>query len=297
MEKPIQCVQGPERINPDRVHIFVVCHLSPAASWHLLQLLDQVKPKCVLIEGPSDANDILRYIPTKGVKPPIAILAYTSDLPVDTVLYPLAECSPEYQAVCWAAAKKAELRFIDLPSGVLLSLNKWEKDQEYQEHQGCQGCQGCEGCQEDQEDQEEHEDQEDEEYEDDEDQEVQDIDSAQLDYHDVSRRLHSQAAEMDNAVDFDDYYEKNFEHNLNPDSYYQTMRLESTEFRRLLEPIEAGVMPKSNARDLVRESYMARQIEDAIKDGYKPEEIVVVTGAYHADTLQQTVPMTDEQLL
>jgi hypothetical protein len=36
---------------PATPHIFGVRHLSPAAAWHLRQLLDRVRPKLVLIEG------------------------------------------------------------------------------------------------------------------------------------------------------------------------------------------------------------------------------------------------------
>ena len=53
-DRAMQCVQsGARRARAIRnsPHIFGVRHLSPAAAWHLRQLLDRVRPKLVLIEG------------------------------------------------------------------------------------------------------------------------------------------------------------------------------------------------------------------------------------------------------
>src|SRR6516162_3506041 len=103
-------------------HIFGVRHLSPAAAWHLWQLLDRVRPKLVLIEGSDDADDLIPHIVSPKSKFPIAILAYTADAPVRTFCYPLATYSPEYQALVWCQENKAKARFMDLPSSVFLGL-------------------------------------------------------------------------------------------------------------------------------------------------------------------------------
>src|SRR5438876_9010651 len=103
-------------------HIFGVRHLSPAAAWHLRQLLDRVRPKLVLIEGSDDADDLIPHIVSPKSKLPIAILAYTTDAPVRTFVYPLATYSPEYQALIWCQEHKAKAHFMDLPSSVFLGL-------------------------------------------------------------------------------------------------------------------------------------------------------------------------------
>src|SRR6266700_1241361 len=103
-------------------HIFGVRHLSPAAAWHLRQLLDGVRPKLVLIEVSDDADDLIAHIVSPKSKLPIAILAYTTDAPVRTFVYPLATYSPEYQALVWCQENKAKARFMDLPSSVFLGL-------------------------------------------------------------------------------------------------------------------------------------------------------------------------------
>src|ERR1044071_8709599 len=103
-------------------HIFGVRHLSPAAAWHLRQLLDRVRPKLLLIEGSDDADDLIPHIVSPKSKLPIAILAYTADAPVRTFVYPLATYSPEYQALIWCRENKVKAAFMDLSSSVFLCL-------------------------------------------------------------------------------------------------------------------------------------------------------------------------------
>src|SRR5437870_7150778 len=107
---------------PATPHIFGVRHVSPAAAWHLRQLLDRVRPKLVLIEGSDDADELIPHVVSRRSKLPIAILAYTTDVPVRTFVYPIATYSPEYQALVWCQENKARARFMDLPSSVFLGL-------------------------------------------------------------------------------------------------------------------------------------------------------------------------------
>ena len=54
------------------------------------KFLDETRnPELVLIEGPSDFTELLEDLTKKEVKPPVAVMAYTSDLPIRTILYPL----------------------------------------------------------------------------------------------------------------------------------------------------------------------------------------------------------------
>ena len=86
----------------NKIHLFGVRHLSPNAATHLLQFLRQAPNLNVSsVEGPADATPLMPQMAQKGVKPPIAMLGYTTELPIETVLYPFASYSPEYQAICW----------------------------------------------------------------------------------------------------------------------------------------------------------------------------------------------------
>ena len=106
---------------------FGVRHLSPAAAFQLRRRLDEVKPELVLVEGPSDLSDQIKWLCHPDTQFPAAILAYTSTPPVRTILYPLAIYSPEVQAILWASEHKIPCRFMDLPSSVFLGMEREEE--------------------------------------------------------------------------------------------------------------------------------------------------------------------------
>jgi hypothetical protein len=104
--------------------IFGVRHLSPAAALHLHAVLEKMQPSAVLVEGPADATEQITHLVHKETRPPLALLAYTRERPVRSILYPLAAYSPEWVALTWAVRNKAEVRFIDLPAAVFLELHR-----------------------------------------------------------------------------------------------------------------------------------------------------------------------------
>lgn len=103
-------------------NFFGIRHLSPAGAYYLKGFLDEKRPKLVLVEGPSDFGDMLSDMVRGETKPPIAVLAYTKEAPVRTVLYPFTEYSPEYQAIWWCHEHHVECRFMDLPSETFLAI-------------------------------------------------------------------------------------------------------------------------------------------------------------------------------
>ncbi len=103
---------------------FGVRHLSPGAAFHLRRALDAAQPELVLVEGPADLNDQMRWLCHPETKFPAAILAYTKEQPVRTILYPFAVYSPEVQAILWANEHRVPCRFMDLPSGVFLAMER-----------------------------------------------------------------------------------------------------------------------------------------------------------------------------
>jgi len=133
MAEPVQRMPRNKRVigAAEDVRVFGIRHLSPAGAYRLNAYLDEVQPTAVLVEGPSDANDLIRQITSKGVVPPIAMLAYTDELPIRTLLYPWAEYSPEYQAFLWAGRKGALCEFIDLPSSHALALHGIKLEDEH----------------------------------------------------------------------------------------------------------------------------------------------------------------------
>lgn len=251
-------------------HIFGVRHLSPAAAWHLRQLLERVRPKLVLIEGSDDADDLIQHIVSPKSKLPIAILAYTADAPVRTFVYPLATYSPEYQALVWCQRNKVKARFMDLPSSVFLGL--MDRDD------------GTAVLEVDKPEDEKKADQEDDEDEEETGAVTQDAAARESVYEQVAR--------LAGEPDYETYWERHFEQLREDNSYWQAAGSYGQELRALED-----FSTRRGAENLVREAYMRRKLQEAIAEGFKPEQIVVVTGAFHASALGPEQPaMTDDEL-
>lgn len=241
------------------LHVFGVRHLSPGGAWHLRALLDRVKPRVVLIEGLADAGELVHHITKKGTKPPVAILAYTDSVPVRTLVYPLAAYSPEFQAMLWAKENNARVEFIDLPSDVFLGLQDVEI-----ERLGKRAAAEKDGNP------------------------APDANAWRPEH---GGSLYERIAERCGEADYDAYWERRFEHNLNHESY----RLAAHELGRELraEPDE----PVWRAENLVREAFMRRRINEVLAEGVKANQAVAVVGAFHAPVLNDDhPPMTDAEL-
>ncbi len=127
------------------VVFFPIRHHSPACAWHLERLIDERKPRAVLIEGPRDATALLPHLANPATKAPVAI--YTTFVDMTNKLgvpkpekskparfsayYPMADYSPELVAVRSGVAAGAEVRFIDLtfPEMVLAEHGQQHKQQ------------------------------------------------------------------------------------------------------------------------------------------------------------------------
>lgn len=293
------------------VHVFGIRHLSPAGALHLRAFLDRVKPRLVLVEGPSDASALIGQLTAVGVTPPIAILAYTDQLPVRTLVFPLAEYSPEYQAFVWAAENGAHAEFMDLPSDAAVVLHdRARRGAEEAEAASKRDEDGASKPDEDEagagEDDAAHaaaaahppqgganrDDgqvarQEGE----------PSADERRRDYYIRQNGLYERIAELAGEPDYESYWERHFEHSDGPDTYRQSAYAFSAQMRGLLEAEERLADPREAAYNAVRESYMRRRIFEALKAGYEARRIVVVTGAHHASALDLALPaMTDKEL-
>lgn len=104
------------------VHLFGIRHHGPGSARRLVEALDALKPVAVLIEGPSDASELLPMLADPDMVTPVALLTYAEDNPANASFFPFAEYSPEYQAARWAVRHGATLRFIDLPASDRLGV-------------------------------------------------------------------------------------------------------------------------------------------------------------------------------
>ncbi|MEZ6122474.1 MAG: DUF5682 family protein [Planctomycetaceae bacterium] len=259
-----------------QVHVFGVRHLSPGGAWHLRRFLDRIQPKVVLIEGLADANELIPDITRNGSVPPIAILAYTEDQPVQTLVYPIARYSPEYQALMWARENKARAEFIDLPSDVFLALQRVIPFSQNADADDSADDSQTSG----------------DEFSLDDDTFADDSDVIPDVPPDRRVSVYDQFAEQAGEPDYDAYWERRFEHNCGDESY----RLAAVEFGSGLRELEQR-SELSQAENLVREAFMRRRIQETIRSGNPPEKIVAVVGAFHAGVLSDRFPaMTDDEL-
>lgn len=237
-------------------NFFGVRHLSPTTSFNLLQFLEDKNPKCVLMEGPSNATDLLLELANKKVQPPVALMAYTTELPIQSVLYPFALYSPEYQATLWCKKNKVAFRLIDLPTEVTLAIKTQRDSNEIE------------------------------------------LNEELIAYRLYHNQIYDKISTLNQEHDYESYWERQFEHNLNATSYREQLNYQSSQVREMVIDQEREADELSFYYNYLREAYMKRQIEQALAEGYKKEDIIVIVGAYHVSGLldESLKALTDKEI-
>src|SRR5262249_7652679 len=183
---------------------------------------------------------------------------------VRTFGYPLATYSPEYQALVWCQENKAKARFMDLPSSVFLGL----MDRDH----------GTAVLVPDEQEKKKSDSNSDK---DDDDEESEDEGTpTELPQKPVRDSVYDKVATLAGEPDYETYWERHFEQLREKDTYWNAAHAYGQELRTLED-----FSTRMAAENLVREAYMRRKIQEAIAGGFKPEQIVVVTGAFHASVL------------
>ena len=206
---------------------FGIRHFSPAGAYFVRQFLDKIKPDLVLIEGPADFDFLIDDIVSKKLVPPFAIMAYTKEAPIDTILYPFAEYSPEYQAILWARENNKECHFFDLESDIMLGFGRTDDDTKDEE------------------------------------------------------MISKEAEKNKSDVDMEGFWERNLEQSENMDAYRAGSALFGESLRK-----DTKSDDKSFARDIIRESFMKRKINEYIEKGFDSEKIVAITGSFHTSAIE-----------
>ncbi|HTJ40026.1 MAG TPA: DUF5682 family protein [Dactylosporangium sp.] len=101
-----------------------VRHHGPGSARAVRRALAAFQPEVVLIEGPPEADALVPFAGDEDMRAPVALLAYPADNPdpkLRASFWPLAEFSPEWQAIRWAVAREVPVRFIDMPASVRLA--------------------------------------------------------------------------------------------------------------------------------------------------------------------------------
>lgn len=246
--------------------IFGIRHHGQGSAKSLLKSLEAFSPDCILIEGPTDANEIIHFISNDSIKPPVAILIYLPEMPQKSVIYPFAVFSPEWQAMKYAYKENIPVRFIDLPQ--YYQLKKDDSIKIFPE--------------------------------------VDDIEENDINNHsnetlleDKSNNKSDPHQELINSEILEKDYKKDpitiFANLAGYDDVevwwdnFVENRKDDTDIFEALDIMVSGLRDNEitetiSLHDLQRESYMRQSIRKAIKEGFK--NIAVICGAWHIPALK-----------
>ena len=98
-------------------------HHGPGSCRNVASYLEELKPDLILLEGPPEADGLLKDVVDPQMVPPVALLAYQPDAPQNAVFYPFADFSPEWQTIRYAVRNGVEIRMFDLPLSYSMALN------------------------------------------------------------------------------------------------------------------------------------------------------------------------------
>ncbi len=237
------------------IHLLGIRHHGPGSCRHVVESLQQLQPDLILLEGPPEAEPLIREVIHPQMTPPVALLAYQPDQPHHAVFYPFAEFSPEWQTLKYAVSNGVELRFFDLPlvHSMALRLQAAEEKSALKEEK--------------------------EKTEDDpqavatETEEPKDTDTPEVSLPEVvPEDPFNWLARASGHSDGEAWWEANIEHRIDGENIFEAVKEAVTALREELP--EA-----TSARDLLREAWMRKMLRTAQKENF--QRIVVVCGAWH----------------
>lgn len=249
------------------IRIFGIRHHGPGSARSVRRALDELKPDCVLLEGPPDAgDDVIALAAKKTMQPPVAILVHAADEPSRAVYYPFASFSPEWIAIQWSLKQKASLRFMDLPMAHRMAIDRQREESAKADVAKAIAAKGQAGADEDGDgDDSEH---------------CVDLKAPLAASAPPIRR--DPLGELAKAAGFDDgerWWEHAVELRGDTDAagVFAAIRDAIAELRQADEP-----QPRDH-EDSLREAWMRRTIREATKEDFRT--IAVVCGAWHAPAL------------
>jgi hypothetical protein len=243
--------------------ILGIRHHGPGSARSVLAELGRLQPDALLVEGPSDASNLIDLIADPQMRPPVALLVYAPDEPRVATFYPMAEFSPEWVALRWALEHGVPARFIDLSAGAQFAVAKAEFERRKAET--------AEAATAD----EETDTAEDGAPE----STPADADFAEL-LGAAEPIRHDPLNELARAAGDDDgerFWDRLVESRRDPGDLFAAVSEAMTAVR--------GVLPEEDSLTLQREAAMRRGIRQAAKDGFT--NLAVVCGAWHAPALEK----------
>ncbi len=116
----------------NQVVYFPVRHHSPACAYHLMTVIEEYNPDCILIEGPEGANELLPLMADNDTQAPFAVYysykdssgAVSGEKKEYKCYYPFLDYSPELVAIREGSSRNVHTAFFDLPYGEILAASE-----------------------------------------------------------------------------------------------------------------------------------------------------------------------------
>ena len=252
------------------IHVLGIRHHGPGSARNVKAFLEAARPDIVLVEGPPEADAILSWASHAELKPPVAILCYQPDNPQQSVFYPFAVFSPEWQAIQYARQNHIPVRFMDLPISHNLAVGQEMKKTQAAAAAG-QPEAGAEGSGQEGTTGEEVALQE-----------------------PVVRRQRDSIADLAAAAGYEDgekWWEQTFEYRTRDEQVFEAVN-EAMQVLREKPPAPGG--PEDRI-ELLREAHMRKTIRQAEREMYG--QIAVICGAWHGPALRNMPPQKEDNEL
>lgn len=105
------------------LHIFGIRHHGVGSAKNLRKALHHLKPDCILIEVPQDAEGLIEYVVNPDLKPPVAMLIYNAKNIQQASYIPFTHFSPEWIAMQFGLQNDTPIRFMDLPMNLQFGIS------------------------------------------------------------------------------------------------------------------------------------------------------------------------------
>jgi len=246
------------------IKIFGIRHHGPGSARNVLQALKEMQPDILLIEGPPEGNDLLKWTNHKEMRPPVAMLAYVPDDPQNAVFYPFTDFSPEWQAISYGMKNKIPVRFMDMPLVNKLAIRKANAEAKEDESQ-------------------DETDEKTDTLETDSKEAVLEIPPVPIPVNPI--KYLAEAAGYD---DPEEWWEQHFETVAHPSEIFEVI----TDAMAALRESH----PKDTEEERIREAFMRRAIRLAEREMYT--NIAVICGAWHSPALKNMpTKKSDDEIL
>ncbi len=107
-----------------QVTLLGIRHHGPGSARAVVRALRELQPDVILIEGPPEADELVRFAADETLQPPVALLAYVNGEPRKAAFWPYAVFSPEWQAIRYGVANDVPVQFCDLPAVHQLAMRE-----------------------------------------------------------------------------------------------------------------------------------------------------------------------------